>query len=339
MYPTPKKIRVDFEYEDHYLDSDGKLHSTTKTGHKTITVNVNIHDEAFNDSVDDSVGKIEGLTDAIVGFKTANIAVKKANEQAIVGHATSGFMNMIEQNINLQNAGMEADMHALAGELTQQCKELTHKHEVMAKDFSRIKSRYTDLFETINKEFRNRMQALVKPCFDFVGQVKKEQSRRSDSSLLSMATIGGKESDSARISIQASKMKENAVSLINTSRNYIAENRSLNRAVSLFSLDGNQAETYYAPVIVVSESCSNTADVLTKVYMNPNCNTGEQIEKLVIQQCNRLNDHQMTSDTHSRISSYFNQQLDEMNDGSAEAYRIISKMRTLFEHSTMRTFA
>lgn len=339
MYQKSKNITVEYEYNDHYVDSNGKLQSTTKTGHKTVTVNVNIHDEAFNASVDESVGKIEGLTGAIVGFKTANVAVKKANEKAIVGRVTSGFMNMIEQNINLQNAGMEADMHALAGELTQQCKELTHKHEVMTKDFSRIKSRYTELFETINKEFKNRMQALVKPCFDFVDQVKKEQNRRAGSNLLSMATIGGKESDSARIAIQASKMKENAASLINTSRNYIDENRSLNRAVSTFSLDGNLSETYYAPVIIVSESSSKTDEGQTKVFMNPNCNTGEQTERLVMQQCSRLNDNQMSSDMLSRISTYFNQQLEEMNDGSSEARRIISQMKTLFEHSTMRTFA
>lgn len=339
MYQKSKNITVEYEYNDHYVDSNGKLQSTTKTGHKTVTVNVNIHDEAFNASVDESVGKIEGLTGAIVGFKTANVAVKKANEKAIVGRVTSGFMNMIEQNINLQNAGMEADMHALAGELTQQCKELTHKHEVMTKDFSRIKSRYTDLFETINKEFKNRMQALVKPCFDFVDQVKKEQNRRAGSNLLSVATIGGKESDSARIAIQASKMKENAASLINTSRNYIDENRSLNRAISTFSLDGNLSETYYAPVIIVSESSSKTDEGQTKVFMNPNCNTGEQTENLVMQQCSRLNDNQMSSDMLSRISTYFNQQLEEMNDGSSETRRIISQMKSLFEHSTMRTFA
>ena len=226
MYQKSKSITIEYEYEEQYVGSDGQTHSRPRTGHKTVTVNVNIHDEAFNASVDESVGKIEGLTGAIVGFKTANVAVKKANEKAIVGRVTSGFMNMIEQNINLQNAGMEADMNALAVELTQQCKELTHKHEVMTKDFNRIKSRYTDLFETINKEFKNRIQALVKPCFDFVEQVKKEQNRRAGSNLLSMATIGGKESDSARIAIQASKMKENAASLINTSRNYIEENRS-----------------------------------------------------------------------------------------------------------------
>ena len=338
MYQETKSIPVEYEYTDHYLDGN-QLKSERKTGHTTVKVTVTVHDDAFNASVDESVGKIEGLTGAIVGFKTANVAVKKANEKAIVGRVTTGFMNMIEQNINMQNAGMEADMHALAGELTQQCKELDHKHDVMTKDFSRIKSRYTSLFDTINKEFKNRILTLVKPCFDFVDQVKKEQNRRAGINLLSMASIGAKESDAARIAIQASKMKQNAAMLINTSRSFINDNRSLHRAMDVFSLDGSRTEIYFAPIIVADECSKNNGKGQTKVYANPTTSAGGQTESLVMQHCATLGNAVMPSDMLSRISTYFNQQLEAMNDGSVEARRLVSQMKTLFEHSTLRTFA
>lgn len=339
MYTEHKDITIEYTYYDYDIDSDGKAHKVERTGYKTITVNVNIHNEDFNQSVDESVGKIEGLTGAIVGFKTANVAVKKANEQAIVGRVTSGFMNMIEQNINLESAGMEADMHALAGELTQQCKELDHKHDVMSKDFNRIKSRYSGLFETINKEFRNRMQAVIKPCFDFVSNIKIEQNRRAGSNLLSMATVGGKESDSARIAIQASKMKHNATSLINASRNFIHENGSLKRVVATFSQEGNLGETYFAPVVVMNGRCSASDEGQTEMFMNPMCKAGGKTEELLMQQYNGLNDTPMPSDMLENITSYFNQQLEDMNDGTTETRRIIGQMKALFERNTMRTFA
>ena len=157
-YTVSKTISV--EYEDHVsrLVKSGDSYSIetdTVTKHKNVTVNVNVDTDPFDASVDDSARSLGTLTDSIVGFKTASVAAKKTNEQAIVGHVGSGFLNMIEQNINLQNAGMEAEMHALASELKQQCDELGHKHDVMNKDFNRIKSRYMDLFETINKEFKN----------------------------------------------------------------------------------------------------------------------------------------------------------------------------------------
>ena len=96
-------------------------------------------------------------------------------------------------------------MHALAGELMQQCKELEYKHEVMNKDFNRIKSRYTSLFETITKELNNRLKQLIKPCFDFVSEVRLEQNRRIETSLLSVATTTGKESDAVRIAKRKEK--------------------------------------------------------------------------------------------------------------------------------------
>lgn len=340
MYTAESKdITIEFEYEEQYVGSDGKTHTRPRKGRKTITVNVKIDDGAFNNSVDESVGKIEGLTGAVVGFKTANVEVKKASEQAIASRVTSGFMNMIEQNINLQNVGMESDMHALAAELSQQCKELAGRHDVMSKDFNRIKSRYTDLFDTINKEFKNRMMALVKPCFDFVDQVKKEQNRRAGSNLLSMATIGAKESDAARIAIQASKMKQNAAMLINTSRSFINDNRSLHRAMDVFSLDDSRSEIYFAPIIVADECSEKNGKGQTKVYVNPTTSAGGQTESLVMQHCATLGNTVMPADIRSRISTYFSQQLDQMNDGSDEARRIISKMRALFDAGTMQTYA
>ena len=239
----------------------------------------------------------------------------------------------------MQNAGMEAEMHALAGELKQQCDELNHKHDVMNKDFNRIKSRYMDLFETINKEFRNRMQALIQPCFDFVEQVKKEQNRRVESELLSTVTTSGKESDSARIAIQVSKMKRNAEALINSSSRYIDDNRSLNRAVATFSLDGERNERYYAPVVIMAEQSDKSGSEATKIFFNPMMDVAGRADELIRNRQVELRDTNMSSDTMNRISEYFNQQLGDFDDGTPQTHRVAMQMKKLFEKSVMKTFA
>lgn len=306
---------------------------------KNIDVNVNVDTEPFDQSVDNSVENLGELTGAVVGFKTASVAAKKASEQAIVGHVASGFLNMIEQNINLQNAGMEADMHALAGELKQQCDELAHKHDVMNKDFNRIKARYMDLFETINKEFKNRMLALIKPCFDFVNQIRKEQDRRAESGLLSMATTGGRESDSARIAIQASKMKRNAELLIDCSRRYIDDNRSLSRAVKAFSLNDGQSALFYAPVIIMTGLSENSVKEDTQVFLNPAIGADGKTAELVKLRQAELKDTNMSADTMSRVSEHFNKQLGVFDDGTVQTHRIAMQMKQLFEKNIMKTFA
>ena len=341
-YTVSKTISV--EYEDHVsrLVKSGDSYSIetdTVTKHKNVTVNVNVDTDPFDASVDDSARSLGTLTDSIVGFKTASVAAKKTNEQAIVGHVGSGFLNMIEQNINLQNAGMEAEIHALASELKQQCDELGHKHDVMNKDFNRIKSRYMDLFETINKEFKNRMQALIKPCFDFVGQIRKEQNRRVESGLLSMVTTSGKESDSARIAIQASKMKRNAESLINSSCHYIDDNRSLSRAVVAFSLDDNRNAQFYAPVIIMKGLTDKSGREDTQIFLNPAIKAGGRTDELLRSRQDNLKDTNMSADTMNRISEYFNQQLGDFDDGTPQTHRIVIQMKKLFEKNVMKTFA
>lgn len=341
-YSIPKRITVEYTDHEAQLEQIGnsfRAVSIPVTRYMDIDVNVNVNTDPFDYSVDQSVYSLGELTGAITGFKIANVAAKKANEQAVVGRVTSGFMNMIEMNINLQNAGMESDMRALGGELTQQCNDLNRKHEVMNNDFNRIKSRYISLFDTINNEFKNRIQALVKPCFDFLENVNKVHDRKIDNILLPMAIVGSNENDSARIAIQTSKLKQNAAQLIASSKDYINDNNSLNRAIATFSVEGNEECTYFAPAVIVSEYKDETKGNHVNVYKNSFFNGVKQTDEFIKQQYSCLGERPLTSEETLHITAYFNKQLEDMNDGSTKISRIVDQIRTLFDNSVLRTFA
>lgn len=340
-YTVPRTITIEYEDHDAHLDSNGHLVRETIKRRKDITVNVNIEAEPFEESVNESVASVETLTGAIAGFQAANIAAKRANEKNIVQHVTTGFLNMIEQNINVQSAGMAADMTALAGELKQQCDELGRKHDVMARDFNRIKSRYTALFDNINREFSNRMHALMRPLFDFTKQVKGEQERRAGSTLLSMATTGGAENDAARTALQVSKMKGNAQQLIGASRRFIDDNRSWDRTVTAFCTSGNCADaTYYVPVVIAIQHADDGGAAAgdMQVYANPVTDVGGHVTDMARQRCAGMPEAAMSAEVHRRISDRFQQQLSQMNDGTPQAQRLIGLMRQLFETNAMKTF-
>ena len=141
-YTRTKRILVNYIDHDYRIVGTGQNQSIQIIeipSTQPVDINVIVETEPFDHSVDNCGHHIGALTDSIVGFKTANVLSKQENEKAIVNSATSGFASLIEQNLSLQNAGLEAQMHALAGELMQQCKTLADKHEVMNKDFNRIK--------------------------------------------------------------------------------------------------------------------------------------------------------------------------------------------------------
>ena len=196
-----------------------------------------------------------------------------------------------------------------------------------------------DLFETINKEFKNRMLALIKPCFDFVEQLKKEQNRMLESGLLSMVTTSGKESDSARIAIQASKMKQNAESLINSSRHYIDDNRSLSRASVAYSFEDAHNDQFYSPVVILSGFSDKSEKEDTQIFLNPVISAGGKTDEMLRSWLVELKETNMSTGTMSRISEYFNQKLSDFDDGTPQTHRIAAQMRKLFEKSVMRTFA
>jgi hypothetical protein len=229
-------------------------------------------------------------------------------------------------------------MHALAGELMQQCKELEYKHEVMNKDFNRIKSRYTSLFETITKEMNNRIKQLIKPCFDFVSQVRQEQNRRIETSLLSVATTTGKESDSARIAIQASKMKRNAENLISTAGGYIKGNKSLSIAKDTFCIDTEESDKVcYAPVIV-AYSGDESSPLMPTIYANPIIDGNKEAKDSLLNTANSLKEREVSIDDKNRIGAYFNQMLSDVSDGSERSQRIVSIMKGFFENNSFKTF-
>ena len=336
-YTITKTFQVD--YIDHgYRLVGNQVQEYEIQRQKPIDVNVNIDTTPFDYSVDRCGDHIGTLTNSIIGFKTANVASKIENEKQIVNSVTSGFASLIEQNLSLQNAGIEAEMHALAGELMQQCKALEDKHEVMNKDFNRIKARYSSLFDTITKELNNRLKQLIKPCFDFVSQVRQEQNRRIETSLLSVATTTGKESDAARIAIQASKMKSNAEKLISTASGYIVGNKSLNTAKNAYFISGNGSDSVcYAPVIFCisgDESSSSKKQIFTSPIMADNAD----VRNSILVATSRLHESEMSYDEKNRIGDYYNQKLSEVNDGSARSQRVVALMKQFFDKNSIKTF-
>lgn len=341
-YKKTKTLPVEYIDHEYELVESGnnvqvKTYEVKRT--KYIDVNINVDSRPFDNSVDRCGEHLGALTGSIIGFKAANVASKIENEKQIVNSVVSGFSSLIDQNLTLQNKGIEAEMHALAGELIQQNKELEHKHDVMNKDYNRIKSRYTSLFDTINKEFGNRIKLLIKPCIDFVSQVRQEQNRRIDSTLLSVATTTGKESDSARIAIQTSKLKNNAERLISTAGNYIIGNKSLNTVKNTFLVVGNGVDgIYYAPA-VLSYSTDDTSSSKTQCFSGPLLGDNDDVKKSLLDATRDLHEREMSTEEKKNIREYFNQMLSEMNDGSARSQRVVALMKSYFDNNTIITFA
>ena len=167
----------------------------------------------------------------------------------------------------------------------------------------------------------NRIKQMIKPCFDFVNLVRQEQNRRIETSLLSVATTTGKESDSARIAIQASKMKRNAENLISTAGGYIKGNKSLSIAKDTFCIDTEES-----------------SPLMPTIYANPIIDGNKEAKDSLLNTANSLKEREVSIDDKNRIGAYFNQMLSDVSDGSERSQRIVSIMKGFFENNSFKTF-
>ena len=333
-YTVSKTISV--AYTDHELSGSGEnKYLSPVTRHKDVDINSHVDTDPFDESVDHCSNNVGMLTASIGGYKVAHVKAKRDASDKIVNSATNGFMGMISQSLDMQSASQDAAMKAVAGELVMQCKELGHKHDVMNNDYNRIKGRYTSLFDNLDKELKRRIHFLVKPCFNFVENIRQEQNRRISSNLLSTATLGARESEAARTAIQASKVKANAAQLIAAARDHVASHIHTEEVMKAVSVEGCENLTYYVPVMLYSQN--DEKGTQQNIVANPQ--TAQGINQNANTTFTHLGGHPMPPPERQRIDNYFNQMVEQQIMPLASGRRMADIMRRLYQTTEFTTYA
>ncbi len=332
-YTVKKTISV--PYTDHeYTISGDTVHTYEVTRHKDVDIKIHVDTVPFDNSVDDCSDHVGTLTASIAGYQAAHVATKQACADKIVNSATAGFSNLISQSINMQTAGQDAQMNALAGELMMQCKELGHKHDVMNNDFNRIKGRYTNLFTDLDNELRRRIMSLMKPCFDFVKNLRQEQERQISSALLSTATLGARESESARTAILASRLKEHATSLIDAARRHVSSRIAMDRTFKAVTSPGSERATYFVPVMsyCMTNQQGTTPQVRANAVFDPAM--GQQAQAAMA----TLATHPATPEARAQVDAHFNRLLEQQVAPLPQGKRMADIMRRLYSATELITY-
>ena len=337
-YKVSKTISVPYIDHEYTLSRSGdsvEVHTYEVTRHKDVDINIHVDTTPFDQSVEDCAEHVEGLTASIGGFKAAHVLAKQQSRDQIINSATAGFTNMIEQSINMQSAGHDASMKAVAGELMQQCQELNHKHEVMNSDYNRIKGRYLNLFNDLDKELKRRILFLTKPCFDFVDGIRKEQNRRISSSLLSTATLGARENEAARTAIQASKVKGNATQLIAAARDHIAHHAHMENMMKAITTTGSETLTYYVPAMMYQR----TDEQGTQKQIVANPTTARGLAGNGDQRFAQMAERPMSTEERRRIDNHFNQLVEQHVAAMHEGRRLADIIRHLYHNTEFTTYS
>lgn len=130
--------------------------------------NFTVDTNPMADSIDGVANHVDGTTAAVIAMQTAVVIAEQKGAEKICKNVNFGFYSLIRSQISQKIATHKSKADAKIMELQQQSVSLIGIKSRMEKDYQMLASRYTKLFEGLNKALRARIFELDKPTTNFV---------------------------------------------------------------------------------------------------------------------------------------------------------------------------
>ena len=216
--------------------------------------NFTVDTEPMADSIDGVANHVDGTTAAVVAMQTAVIIAEEKGAERICNNVNYGFYSLIRSQISQKIATHKSKADAKIMELQQQTVSLAAIKSRMEKDYMMLASRYTKLFEGLNKSLRARIFELDKPSTSFVYKDVLPVANRTKRLTGAPSTTQSESiTDSQMISV--SNTKYNAMQNISSMQDFIfnSENQKSLIGSILTNESVSKLTEKFIPVIV-SES-------------------------------------------------------------------------------------
>lgn len=316
-----------------------------KTASKTVyleepvSVYLDVQDAPYNQSVARCGGHVNNLRNSVIACNLAEVAAKETSATKIGKHISSGFLNYIAVNLDIQNMEEFSNLEALASELHMQSDALLDKKNVMTSDYEILTTRYSSVFQNLDKELANRIRLLLEPCFKFVQSSQKEQCRNATSSLLAMALVGQKEQSNLQAKLCATRMKQRASELIKSAKNYLLGQKKLEADIEQTLTPEKQSGTRSLPVIFF-EIAAEKGGRLMQVIMNPETRSMGVNEQKVRQNVldGTVGMNTMPSDSQRQINTHLDKLISSLGTSEHDK-RVAQTIRNMHKNFAPQTAA
>jgi hypothetical protein len=223
-----------------------------------VQIPVNIQVAVDTRPMDSSVGqcsrKMSALAGAIAATETAHVAAIGANARRVSDTVVKGFFGLIRSELTQQISECRARCEALLLKLNDMKAACLGKKSQMEKDFARIASRYTTLFEDLDRELANRVRALDRAAFVVEAAAAGEIRRPTSTSISTApAVLAGEEGD-ARARLALNVLRSSALALLQRASAYVVADRQLGRSLrAIVTADRPEAVLdKHIPVLLVA---------------------------------------------------------------------------------------
>ena len=252
--------------------------SGTVTVHWSEPVHIAISVETadFDHSVGVLKHNIDGLTLAVSATEAAHIEEKRRSAQAIGESVISGFFTLIRSEITQQMASIKSKVESLVIKMKDLIGASQRVHQSMQQDYSRITSRYSALFEELDRELASRVTNLDRAAHDVLTATSFAQYRSFGGLLWTSSTVLGSETAHSQNTLLSGAIRAKMHSLLSNATGYLASEKTMNAALKDMLGEGAGDSVVYLPVAYarLDESSGATSDAYF-IPPSPNFRDGD----------------------------------------------------------------
>jgi hypothetical protein len=192
--------------------------------------NFTVDTDPMANSIDGIAHHVDGTTAAVIAMQTAVTIAEQKGAEKICNNVNFGFYSLIRSQISQKIATHKSKADAKIMELQQQSVSLLAIKGRMEKDYMMLASRYTKLFEGLNKALRARIFELDKPTTNFVLKDVLPTANRTKRLSGSSSTMQLESITSSQM-ISVSNTKYNAMKNISSMQDFIYNSENQNSLI------------------------------------------------------------------------------------------------------------
>lgn len=295
--------------------------------HFNFTVDTN----PMADSIDGVANHVDGTTAAVIAMQTAVVIAEERGAEKICSNVNFGFYSLIRSQISQKIATHKSKADAKIMELQQQSGSLAAIKGRMERDYMMLASRYTKLFESLNKALKGRIFELDKPTTNFVLKDVLPVANRTKR-LSGSPSVTQIESIANSQMISVSNTKHNAMKNISSMQDFIYSSENQKSLIgSILSKESVTKPTDKNIPVIISESeglnVRQSQWLITQPAMKKNTNA--KIESHIYSSISNLK----WNDSNANDTGRIKQEYGNMVDKAPISERTKKKMLSLLESS------
>lgn len=328
-----KEIPVHYSGSVSYPASqDGGTRSYSGTTYETVTVTIHVDTDNFDAGIAKCNNSINQLTGAVVATESAQMVQINNSAQQISKAIINGFFKTVSSEISQQIAELASKIDSTLihlNKLATRCKE---KQQQMESDYHRISSRYSKIFNDLNKELSNRIFEIDRKVFEFSKESSKEVVRSTETA--ASITVSGTETGKLQAYIGASTAKSHAHGMIGKVYDFLMVQKRLDATLHRNMLDYNTEGTYYTPVMYCLSKGESTE---CHLYCNSSFPNNPTNEGDIVEQMNSKSWELMSNEEKDTLRDYFNAELAKhFTSSDAHSERVRENILNLFNRNSIK---